>query len=467
MFIPSIRTLMTQPALRFPLPPCFPEGNVMQAKKLRLLMLITVLSLVLSFGAALPVPASAENAAVGKILTTISATPVALTSPSQITAATSTPGCRVISAGWYDAGGMLVSGDFGPETYTLVLVIGVTDGYTISPDVACYLNNSAISCSVDPSGTSATLTRDYTASVWAPTVYKHPGNETVDEGGWASFVVSGSYVRDYEWSLMEPEGRGIIPVDRLKDSYPSIEYKGNNSPKLNLYHIPYALNGWKVVCDMIGAGEGNVTRTNPAVLTVNPTISRIVAAPQPSTEVSPAPSPEPVSATAPVTSAVTTPADAQEHRYSEAWSYDARGHWRESLDGSPATDEALHSFNWTSAQDASGAEVERGVCEICGYTATRRLGGAASGSAAGTEAAPAASSGTVSVPVLVESSSASGSAGGSASGAEGSGGFRLSALKPPSVLMALLMALLPVDLVLVIVHLCGPARQRRRRRRRR
>ena len=174
-----------------------------------------------------------------------------------------------------------------------------------------------------------------------------------------------------------------------------------------------------------------------------------------------------MSATAPVTSAVTTPADAQEHRYSEAWSYDARGHWRESLDGSPATDEALHSFNWTSAQDASGAEVERGVCEICGYTATRRLGGAASGSAAGTEAAPAASSGTVSVPVLVESSSASGSAGGSASGAEGSGGFRLSALKPPSVLMALLMALLPVDLVLVIVHLCGPARQRRRRRRRR
>ena len=33
--------------------------------------------------------------------------------------------------------------------------------------------------------------------------------------------------------------------------------------------------------------------------------------------------------------------------------------------------------------------------------------------------------------------------------------------------MALLMALLPVDLILVIVHLCGPAKQRRRKRRRR
>ena len=46
-------------------------------------------------------------------------------------------------------------------------------------------------------------------------------------------------------------------------------------------------------------------------------------------------------------------------------------------------------------------------------------------------------------------------------------GFNLSSLKPPSVLMALLMALLPVDLILVIVHLCGPAKQRKRRRRRR
>ena len=413
----------------------------MQAKKLRLLTLITVLSLVLSFSVVLPVSASAENTVIGKILTTISATPVALSSPAQITAATSTPGCRIISAGWYNANGMIVSGDFGPETYTLIMDIGVADGYTISPDVACYLNNSAISCSVDPSG---------------------------DEGGWASFVVSGAYVRDYEWALVEPEGRGVIPVARLRDSYSQMEYTGNNSPKLNLYHIPYELNGWKVVCDMIGAGEGNTTRTNPAVLTVKPTISRVAATPQPSAAVSVSPAPvlDPVIATAPVTSAVTTPADAQEHRYSDTWSYDARGHWRESLDGSPATDEALHSFTWTTAQDETGADVETGVCDVCGYKSTRRLGGAAA-TAAGTEGAPAGSSGAISVPVLVESSA--GSSDSSSGGGSGliPDGFSLSSLKPPSVLMALLMALLPVDLILVIVHLCGPARQRRRRRRRR
>ena len=53
----------------------------MQAMKLRLLTLITVLSLVLSFSVALPVPASAEGTVIEKILTTLSATPVALSDP--------------------------------------------------------------------------------------------------------------------------------------------------------------------------------------------------------------------------------------------------------------------------------------------------------------------------------------------------------------------------------------------------
>lgn len=428
----------------------------MRALKLRFLTLFIVFSLVLSLGFAAATTASAENTVISKILTTLSSTPVALDLPSSITAATSTPGCYIVSAGWYDAGGKIMTEAFSPETYSLVMIVGASSGYTISQDVACYLNNSAISCSVDASGSFATLTRDYTAAVWAPTIYKNPGNETVDEGGWASFVVSGAYVRDYEWSLIDPSGRAVIPVARLRDSYNMVEIKGNNSPKLNLYHIPYDLNGWKVVCDFIGAGEGNVKRSQPAVLTVNPTFSRVAAAPQPSPAVSASPAPEAVSATAPVTSSVTTAADAEEHSYSDTWSYDARGHWREALDGSAATDEALHSFTWTTVRPESDKEagLEQGVCGICGYTATRRVGG------------PAQSE-SVSIPVPVSTDSSD-----SESGSDGKisldfKDFHLSDLKPPSVVLALLMALLPVDLVLIIVHLCGSARQRRRRRRRR
>ena len=108
---------------------------------------------------------------------------------------------------------------------------------------------------------------------------------------------------------------------------------------------------------------------------MNPTISRLSAAPQPSTEVSPAPSVEPASATAPVTSAVTTPADAQEHRYSDAWSYDARGHWHECPDDGERAGEAEHDFKWTTitAHTRKAPGEERGVCSDCGYQVLREL----------------------------------------------------------------------------------------------
>ena len=423
----------------------------MQATKLRVLTLLMVLSLILTFGAVTPSFASADGTAIDKILTTLSATPVALEDPASITAATSTPGCSIVRAGWYDPSGNLVTGAFGIETYTLVIELQAAAGYTFDPNVAAYLNNSAVSCTVDPSGSTATLNRNYTASVWAPTIYKNPGDETVDEGGWASFVVSGSYVLDYEWSVVAPNNNGTIPVERLKDSYSSMEYTGNNSPKLNLYHIPYELDGWQVVCDFIGAGAGNVTRSKPAVLTVKPSPSRAAAAasPAPGVEVSPSPSIEPVSVTSPVTSAEIpgTPAPEPDAGYSDTWSYDARGHWHESLTGGAAADEALHDFVWTEIQPETDRQprLEEGVCGVCGYTATRRSGGpVVSGTGADTE---------------TDSDSAS--------------GFldrlkqTFSEMKPPSILMILLLALLPVDLLLLIIHLCGPAKQRRRRRRRR
>ena len=420
----------------------------MHALKSRWLTLIMVLSLMMSFGSGVQTSASADDAVISKILTTISATPVALEDPATITAATSTPGCRIVSAGWYDPSGKLVSGAFDIETYSLIIELEALDGYTIDDNVACYLNNSAVDCDVDASGDSVTLVREYTAAVWAPTIYKNPGNETVDEGGWASFVVSGSYVRDYEWAVVAPNGNGVIPVERLKDSYSSMEYTGNNSPKLNLYHIPYELNGWKVVCDFIGAGDGNVTRSQPAVLTVNPTVSRAPASPSPSVAVSPAPSSSvsPVDVTSPVTTSEEEAAAAAEHSYSDTWSYDARGHWHESLDGSAAADEALHSFVWTEIQPETETQgsVEQGVCDVCGYTATKRSGGS-----------------VVSDPADEEESSSSAS--------DFLDGLKqkLSELKSASPLMLVLMALLPVDLILLIVHLCGPAKQRRRRRRRR
>ena len=55
--------------------------------------------------------------------------------------------------------------------------------------------------------------------------------------------------------------------------------------------------------------------------------------------------------------------------YANVWSYDARGHWHDSIGADPASraNEALHSFVWYSAEDGT----QTGVCDVCGYTLTR------------------------------------------------------------------------------------------------
>ncbi|MBQ9662395.1 MAG: hypothetical protein IJV40_04500 [Oscillospiraceae bacterium] len=410
----------------------------MQAIRKRLLTLIMVFSLLPAFGVTLPSEASAESNVITKILTTLSSTPVALVDPALITVATSTPGVYIASAGWFDAAGNPVYGAFNTETYKLEINLGVNDGYTIDPDVACYLNNSAITSYVNAAGTAVTLTREYTADVWAPTIYKQPGGETVEEGGWASFVVSGSYARDYQWSVVDPDGRTSIAVDTLKNTYKNTTVTGNGSTKLIIHNIPYELNGWGVVCDFIGAGEGNVTRSKPAVITVNPSASRLAAI-EAAAEAAANPTPTPTPTPAAVEATPTPEPEATpEPAYSDVWSYDARGHWHASLDGSAAAaDEGLHSFVWTEIQPASDTEagLEQGVCEECGYTATRRFGG------------PEVS-------------------GVSSENDAGEKSAFLDNLTPPTPLMAVLSALLPVDLALAIGSAHSAAKKRRRKRRR-
>ncbi len=423
----------------------------MQALPKRLLSLLTATCLILLLFAASPVGARAEASVITKVLTTLSATPVALMDPSVITAATSTPGCHIISAGWFDSGGQAATGAFNAETYRLEINIGADDGYTIDPDAACYLNNSAITSVVAADGKSVLLTRDYTAEIWAPSIYKNPGDETVDEGGWASFVVSGAYVVDYEWAIVDPMQTTTIPVSRIKDQYSNMDYSGDGSTKLILRNIPYELNGWGVICNFVGLGSGNVTRSKPAVLTVIPSPSRVAETPEPT----PTPTPE---ATPSPTPPAETPAPIEHvHQFSEEWHYDARGHWHECPEDRATADEGLHVFRWEEDPAASedGSTVETGTCEICGYTVTRHT--AAPGSSdASSESADSASSSSSGDSSLPPASSVGGD-----SDADDPSAVR----SKPGPLMIALMALIPVDAALIALHAARSSGKRRKHRR--
>ena len=420
----------------------------MQVLPKRFLSLLTAFCVVLLVFSSAPVGARAEETVISKVLTTLSATPVVMDDPALITVATSTQGCHIISAGWYDSGGKAASGSFNAETYRLEINIGADSGYTIDPEVACYLNNSAISCVVSDDHSSVVLTRDYTAEVWAPTVYKNPGAETVNEGGWASFVVSGAYVLDYEWAVTDSNSSVTIPVSQIKSRFPGMDYTGDGTTKLILYNIPYEMNGWGVVCNFIGVGSGNVTRSKPALLTVKPDPSRVVETPAPSPTPTPEATPEPTPS-----APVEEPAPVEHvHQYSEQWLYDARGHWHECPEDHVSADEGLHVFRWETDPSSSDEEtVETGTCEICGYTTTRHT----SSSGAGQSASGSASEGGS------ESSTESGEdVSGENSKAEKASPSGLR----PTPLMIVLLALIPIDAVLIALHARRSAARRRRRR---
>ena len=401
-------------------------------KKLTILCLI--LALICSFGVCSSSKAYADNS-IKKILTTISATPVALMDPGTITAATSTEGCYIISAGWFDAAGNAVVGAFGTETYRLVIQIGASEGYTIPADCPCYLNNSSITAEISASGKKATLVREYTAAIWAPTIIKNPADETVDDGGWASFVVSASYARDYQWGLQDPAGTTFIQLDDLRVRFPGVETTGNGSSKIMIYHIPSDMNGWKVVCNFIGAGVGNSVPSKPALITVRggggfvqPLTAVTEALDTGSLQVDPlisgntqaddflvtvasaAGETEPVEAASDTTQAGADPA-AHVHEYSDSWSYDARGHWHECLADGARRDEELHNMIWSVTDSETGEETGR--CSVCGFTVSRR-------------------------PAVHEDEKAD----------KPASSFSL----PPNLLMWLLCGLLPFDVVCIVLH---------------
>ena len=406
----------------------------------RILTLLFALCLLLGFSFQLSPAASAADNVIQKILTTVTPTPVALMDPASITAATSTPGLSITSAGWFDASGKAVKGAFNPETYKIEIHVKADNGYTIASDVAAYLNNSAVNITVENSGQTATIVREYTAAVWAPTIIKNPSAETVKEGGWASFAATANYARDYEWFLEGPDGRQAVSVSDINLTYPEMSATGNGSTKMNLYNIPYELNGWKVVCNFIGAGTNNSVKSQGALLTVIPTTSRPAETPAPEPEDtagSDAAAPDAAAADAAAegvsteettaenaadAAAVETPASAPAPVYSDTWSSDARGHWHDSIsqgDDSRA-DEALHSFVWYDGEDGT----QTGVCDVCGYTITKRPAAAAAGTDQGSSG-----SGSGSAPDVTRDSSAK-----------------------PSAAMILLMALVPVDAALIAVH---------------
>ncbi len=361
----------------------------------RLLTLGLILCICLSLLRFSPVKANADNELKKAIVTVEYGDPVVMMDVSANAVRASGSGYKLVSASWINSEGKTETGSFKKGSYRLEIVLAADKGNVFASNAVGYINNSnngvTTTCSGD--GSRLTLTKNYSATIWTPVTIKHPGPETVKEGGWCSFVVSGMYIGSYEWVLESPDGK-TVPASKLSETFPTLRQEGDGTGKIKFYDIPYEMNGWKIYCTLWSVDHLNFTNTKSTTLTV--TTDR----PQPTPEPSAAPTetPAPEASAAPADAAGTdqaeagtdqadagsepadgesSPAEEEEHHFSESWSYDQQTHWHACEDEGcdELQDQAPHSMTWTESRAASRTEPgeEKGVCSVCGYKTVREL----------------------------------------------------------------------------------------------
>ena len=249
--------------------------------------LALALCLCLSLLAFAPVTAHADTEIKNATTTVDYIDPVVLLEVSKNVVRATGTGYKLISASWIGSDGKAETNAFKSGSYRLLITLQADAGYVFAADAKGYVNNSNTGVTTERSedGKTLTLSRTCNTTIWTPVPVKHPGPETVKEGDWCSFVVSGMYVGSYEWIFETPEG-GTVPAERLKEKFPDVRLEGLGTGKIKVFNIPYGMNGWKVYCTEWSADKLSFVNTNSTTLTVTSD------APQPTPTPEPTPAPE-------------------------------------------------------------------------------------------------------------------------------------------------------------------------------
>ena len=329
----------------------------MNQNRRRLLTAFLCLCLCLTLSGVLPQRASADTV-IPKLLATTSYTPVALMDVNFITAATSTPGVYITEYNWSDANtGGLITSKFGTGRVEVSMTFATHDGYEFSPDIAVYLNNSPVYFVLGEDRHYLTLIRNYDPMIWKPSVIKNPGDEYVDEGGYASFVANASYAEGFQWYAVDQTGyvQSIYNIPEVIE----ITTAGEQS-RLNIFGVPAWMDGYQIFCTFVGA-LGSSSNSTPATLHVR----AIEKPPEEADEVLmefPEETPEP------------TPEPEHVHVFSDVWHYDDERHWRECECGEKI-ELGAHTLVWDQKERATRFHpgLELGTCSVCGYETEREL----------------------------------------------------------------------------------------------
>lgn len=275
---------------------------------------------------------------------TFSMPPVNAADVSALNVSTTSGGCYISKVEWYDIYGERITNKFTGDNATVEIVVKSSTGRYFAGNVSVTIDGAAVSFA--HYGDELWISNTYSPVIWAPTMVKHPGDETVVEGGIASFVSYSACTDKSAWQILDTEGT-IYSAEAFAEKYPDLVVLPSFD-KLNISPVTMELNGYKVRCTF--SGPGGDINSNYAKITVEPKY----APPPPEEEAAPVPTPAP------------TPV--HEHVFSTELTVDAGYHWY-ACDCGEAYAKEEHSFKWTqisaAALDTYG--MVQGECEDCGY----------------------------------------------------------------------------------------------------
>jgi len=335
--------------------------------KRRIISLLCVLVMLISL---LPLSASADNA-IEKVLCTLSTIPVAMNDSRDIYAATSTANCYIEDYHWRrTSDGYMIYQLFGRENVEVSITLRAYDGWYFSDSVAVYLNNSSAFFSLGEGGKTLTLTREYTPELWAPAVIKQPGNETVEEGEFASFVASATVTETYKWFLYDPNEDKSYPADQVSSLFEGVSMQETQQGKCNFYNVTAAMDGWQVYC--VFSGPGGEVKSQKASIKVKYETPPPTETPEPTPE--PAPVPEATAAPEAAAAPEESSAPDHAHTFTAQWQQSEALHWRECECGAK-TDEGVHTMVWEESRKATKREpgLKTGTCETCAFVSEKEV----------------------------------------------------------------------------------------------
>ena len=213
-------------------------------------------------------------------------------------------------------------------------------------------------------------------------ITKHPGDETVDEGGSCAFTVKSNHAEKYAWYFVK--GKTSVSVKDADDFFPGLKVSGGSEKKLKLSDIPIELDGWKVLCEFSNKVE--TVKSNTASIHVNAK----KATPAPTDVPTEPPTAEPttnaiaeataISKTDPTAEAIIVPKDTpapanpepsgstHTHSFDGVYHHNSIEHWLECSCGERAAvaNHVVTEWKTVTKPTKNTVGVRKGTCAVCG-----------------------------------------------------------------------------------------------------